>query len=29
MQDIVGAVGGMLLSVLLPLFVWWQLRGSP
>jgi hypothetical protein len=29
MQDIVGAAGGMLLSVLLPLFVWWQLRGSP
>lgn len=27
MQDIVGAVAGMLLSVLLPLFLWWQLRG--
>jgi hypothetical protein len=28
MEDIVGAVGDMLVSVLLPLFVWWQLRGN-
>ena len=27
MQDIAAAAGGVLLSVLLPLFVWWQLRG--
>ena len=27
MQDIVGALAGMLLSVLLPLFLWWELRG--
>ena len=28
MQDVVGGVGGMLLSILLPLFVWWELRGG-
>jgi hypothetical protein len=26
MQDVVGGVTGMLLSVLLPVFVWWQLK---
>ena len=29
MQDIVGAIGSMVFSVLLPLFVWWQLKGTP
>lgn len=26
MEDVVGGIAGVVFSVLLPLFVWWQLR---